>query len=343
MRIIVLALAAAAACAQPLKIAGVSVSSASFNPTRGDRVELRFAISRDAPLTVKVWDSDFELVQIVADKAARKAGANMVRWDGKDLDGRIVPNEAYFFTIEAPGAVYDPIPISGGETHDITDAKFSRNAGTFTYKLSQPSRVLVRIGAAGGALLKTAVNWEPRSAGEVTEYWNGKDEDNLVDLWDRLGLRTLITYFTLPDTSVIAVGNARPPAPASGRPRKPERPVVGARKVSPAFLAGRFREPPLRATLSFPETKAAVPELRGTVLARVDVTGPGRSAVLKQQFEIMLYVDTMYFAEEERGYVPFNYPWELTQLTPGEHLLTVNLVTMDGRIAVGSRKVRVAR
>ena len=76
---------------------------------------------------------------------------------GRDLDGRIVPNEAYFFTIEAeaPGlapAIYDPVTFSGGDYGDITRGELSHEMGTFDYKLGQPSRVRLRVGIQGSAI-----------------------------------------------------------------------------------------------------------------------------------------------------------------------------------------------
>ncbi len=101
--------------AQILKISEVIVSTPTFNPSRGDSAELRYHLSRSADVTVKVFDPDFELIQILIDKLHQKTGGHREIWDGTDMDGATVPNEAYFFTIEAQEedegqqAVYDPI------------------------------------------------------------------------------------------------------------------------------------------------------------------------------------------------------------------------------------------
>ena len=47
--------------------------------------------------------------------------------------------------------------------------------------------------------------------------------------------------------------------------------------------------------------------------------------------------------EEERGYLPFTAPLEVKSLPPGEHTLTINLITFGDQIAVASRKFRVVR
>lgn len=343
---------------QGLSIFNVSASSPSFNPSRGEKVELRYRLSRSAAVTVKVFDPDSHLIRTLADKSHKQAGAQREIWDGKDIGGKILPNEAYFFTVEAEDssggrAIYDPITFSGGEPFDLTEASFNREAGTLTYKLSQPSRVLIRVGMPGGALLKTIADWEPRISGEITEYWNGKDEDNLIDVWKNPDYRTLIAYFTLPETSVITFGNSsydyrtyKANLP-SAQPKKPERPMVNRRKLSPHFLTSRAHDRSFRVLLTFPELETpntpGDPVVKDRVLVRVDVDRKNRDVIHGRQFEVIFFVNTVYFAEEERGYVPFNFPWELKQLPAGEHILTVNLVTSHGQFGVASRKVKVVK
>jgi hypothetical protein len=159
------------------------------------------------------------------------------------------PDEAYFFTIEArelkaeEAAVWDPVTFSGGEPYDLQGGQFDRVAGSLSYHLPQPPRVLVRLGIPGSVLLKTLVDWEPRVGGTVTEYWNGRDEDNLINLWER-NFATLITYYTLPASSVITYGNRDydyrfyKGSINMPRPAKPARAYTNARQISP-HLPGR--------------------------------------------------------------------------------------------------------
>lgn len=343
---------------QGLSVYGVALSASSFNPTRGDKLEVRYSFSRDASVTVRVYDPDRQLVQTLADAAPRKAGQNKEVWDGKDMDGGIVPNEAYFFCVEADDGsgqkvVYDPVTFSGGESADIMQGEVNRETGTLTYKLSQPSRVLMRAGVPGSALLKTVVDWQPRVAGEITEYWNGKDEDNLVDVLSVPNYLLVLTYFTLPDTSVITVGNTKydyrayKTALKSPRLSKEERPMTNGRKLSPHFLKPRATDRAFKIVLDFPElgtaTAAAIPEVKNKLLVRAAAAAEDRDVTLDQQFEIILFIDNVFYAEEERGHLPFNFPVELTSLPPGEHVVTVNVVTFGDQIGIGSRKIKVVK
>jgi hypothetical protein len=119
----------------------------------------------------------------------------------------------------------------------------------------------VRLGIPGSALLKTLVDWEPRVGGTVTEYWNGRDEDNLINLWER-NFATLITYYTLPASSVITYGNrdydyrSYKGSINMPRPAKPARAYTNARQISPHFTRSRLTDRSFRARVSFPEADA---------------------------------------------------------------------------------------
>ena len=196
------------------------------------------------------------------------------------------------------------------------------------------------------------MDWEPRVAGEITEYWNGKDEDNLVEVWNK-NFSTVITYFTLPETSVITVGNSKTSyrdyktGLAEPRQKKEARPFSNRRTISPHFLASRLTDRTFKISLQFPEypngEKVEIPHGTPQVLLRVDVGPEGRQVLANEQFEIIVYVDHIFFAEEERGYLPFNYPLELSQFPPGDHILTVNIATFHDHFGVGSRTFSIVK
>ena len=338
---------------QGIGISQVSVSTTAFAPSQKETAQVRYTLSRDAAITVKIFDPDRELVRILVLKTARRAGAHSEPWDGRDMDGVIVPNEAYFFTFEAeapgfPKAVYDPVTFSGGEYGDIVRGEVSKEIGEITYKLSQPSRVRLRAGVQGSAMARTVVDWEPRVGGTITERWSGMDEDNVVSVWERGKFIMILSYITLPDTSVITLGNNRlsyrdyKAGLKTPRPKKEDRPMANNRKISPHFFRSRLTDRAFHIRLTFPELEkggpVVVPEVKGTVLIHVDVTPEDRQIVLNQQYEMMLFNDFIFHAEEESGYLPFNFPWEVGQLPEGEHILTVNISTHTDQVGVGKPK-----
>jgi hypothetical protein len=333
-------------------IADVALSRASFNPSQGETVEISYRLPAADRVWVRIYDPDDGLVRVLVDGEKRTAGPHREKWDGKDLDGRMVPDEAYLFTLEtASGPVYDPTTFSGGVVGDLTDARFDRTAGTASYRLPAAARVLIRLGLHNGPMLKTLVDWKPRPEGAVTEYWNGRDEDDLIDLRSRPGFNALITYVTLPDATVIAFGNRETAyrdyklGAAKNRPRKPARkptPELQARLRPEGLVPPAWARAP-RVSLTFPQVAgdAKVPAVKKEVAVRVDVDPADRDTLFKDQFEVILFVDNVFFAEAERGYLPFNWRWELQQFPPGEHVLTVNVSSFKGQVGVASRKVQV--
>ncbi len=338
----------------PAELVEIELSKGAFNPSAGEKLELRYRLSSSQEVTVRIYDPDLALVRTLVESAPREAGVQREAWNGCDDGGRIVPDEAYLFTVETgSGGVWDPTTFSGGEVDDVTAARYDPESGTFVYKLPAPARVLVRLGIESGPMLKTLVDWKPRVAGTITEYWDGRDEDRVINLRDQPGYRALVTYVTLPAATVIAFGNQQEDyrdyklGRGAGLPIKPERP----RRADPEVrLRPRGLVPPAwvrapRVRMSFPESTSPdgePPVLGDAATVRIDVDPADRDQLLAEQFEIIFFVDGVFFAEAERGYLPFNWRWELHQLTPGEHVLTVNVSSFKGQVGVASRKVRLA-
>jgi flagellar hook assembly protein FlgD len=336
-------------------ISDVSLSAGAFNPSREEKVRVAYKIVKDEKVTIRIYDADGGLVRTLIENVSRQQGMHEESWNGYDSEGKIVPDEAYFFTIEtASEAVYDPTTLSGGVVGDITEARFDAEAGTVVYKLPAASRVLIRCGLHNGPMVKTLVDWKPRIAGSITEYWDGRDEDKVFMVRGNKDFTALITYITLPDATVITYGNDKELyrdyklGRAKDRPQKPER----QREPDPQ---GQLRPenlvPPAwarapRVVMAFPQLSGvdgAVPEVRENVDVRIDVDPADRDYLLRDQFEVIFFVDNVFFTEAERGYLPLNWKWEFNQIPAGEHILTVNISSFKGQVGVSSRKVRVVK
>lgn len=368
-----------------LEITNVSVSKPSFNPTRGEDVRLSYSVSVDANVTVKVYDPDRYLAQDLMVDEFQQAGIRELIWDGRDVDGNIVPDQAYFFTIEAfqdsrqktgdmrqetqepevssprsqvwsagssleNVAVYDPTIFSAGEEHDIADARFNWEANTVSFNLPKPSWVLGWGGIRRGPLVKIFLDWEPRPAGENIVFWDGKDQDGVADVSNHKDFVYRILTNTFPENSIIAIGNKGisyleyKKQPGLLREKKPERPEslrVGVKFSSHAKLPRTIDRAP-RFSVSFPDLKTrtedGIPVLKGRTLIRVALDEADVDYITQFRYEIAFYVDYQLYAEEEEGISPFNWVWDPTGIPPGEHILTVNIVSLMGQIGVKNLK-----
>jgi hypothetical protein len=333
----------------------VALDRQAFNPSLGEAVTLYYRLTQPASVTTQVFDADGGMVRLLENAVQRDAGLHAVAWNGIDDESEPVPDEAYTFTIETDdGTVYDPTTFSGGIVADADDPVFEPG-GNLLYKLPAAARVLVRLGIDGGPMLNTLVDWEPRVRGTITESWDGRDADGHIDLLGQDGFTALVTYVTLPEATVITYGNAQESyrqyklGRGQQRPQKPqrERLAESAPGLRPAMLVPPAWSRAPRVTMTFPNlpdaAADAVPTVSNAVDVYIDVDPDDRTRLLEDQFEVILFVDNLFFAEAERGHLPMNWRWELHQFPAGERLLTVNIASFRGQVGVVSRKVRLVK
>ncbi|MGA1824144.1 MAG: hypothetical protein ACMUIP_05715 [bacterium] len=341
-------------------ISTIRISKDSFNPSQKEEIALSYTLLQDALITMKVYDPDHGLIKTVEDKEWRKPGDGSIIWDGKDLEGKTVPDEAYYFTLRAENRegkeeIYDPTIFSGGIERDIINVDIDKENYAINYRLPQAARVLIRIGTEGGPLLKTLTDWEPRVAGAITEYWNGKDENNIIRVYDHPKFKMIVTYFTLPENSVITYGNQKiayreyKELLISNQPIKPERErtMESTERVSHHYRLPRTQDYSPALDMSFPNAvkieKDGTPVLKDKTIVRVELKDKDKRYFTEQQYEVTFFLDTEFYAEEEVGYSPYNWTWNLTDIEPGEHIVTVNLSSFKDQIGMLSRKVRIIK
>ena len=83
------------------------------------------------------------------------------------------------------------------------------------------------------------------------------------------------------------------------------------------------------------------PMLAGPVPVRVRVAEEDARHAVDSRFELMLYEDLTILFEEEDATTPFTFVWDTATLPPGQHLLTVNLLTYDDHDGVATVPVMV--
>lgn len=314
-------------------------------------------LKEDATVTARVYDPDQERVATLLERQPQPAGEHSLTWDGRDAAGKLAPDEAYFFTLEAeraggPREVYDPTVFSGGREQDLTTAVLDRDTGAITYQLPAMSRVRIRLGISGGPLLNTVVDWEPRPAGQVTDYWDGQDRDRLIDLINHPRLKMIISYFDLPENSVIAFGNK------ATTYLDYKQGLTGIRKedyprLEPSAKLSRHYQIPRRQarsptlTMAFPQQAnpgaAGLPELTGKNVVHVALDDASKPHFQDAKFEIVFFLDGEFYAEEETGYSPYNWVWDTAQVKAGTYTLTVNLSGFGDQIGILSKQVKIVR
>ena len=350
------------AAAAPVAAIG-DYASDSFAPVRGESFSIPVHVNDPAKvkeIKVEIRSSDDDLMRTLAIAETAPATTDYaVKWDGRDDAGSVVPDEAYSPVIIVTTLSNETLIIaaqdsSGGE--EVCDFEKAIRPGVIEYTLPVASRMLVRSGIKNGPMLRTLIDWQPRTAGFHAERWNGRDKDDVVAIEQNPDVGYLIVGYQLPDHSIITYGNGSesyrdyrerhnwPFKQAGYEQRKLERngkalrqeayqPVLQQKspRIDVKLLATQTRQPAQR-----------VKQL-DEMLTEVKLNPLDEIYLDQERYEISFFVDHAFIAEEEQGYVPFTWRWSPGRLgiKPGEHLLTVNVSGYNGQVGVKNIKFSV--
>jgi flagellar hook assembly protein FlgD len=341
-----------------LTISRVGVESKPFNPTRGEVKTIFYQTSMPAKVSVKIFDPGMFLVrELLLESPGSFA---RVPWDGKDQEGNIVPDEAYFFTVEATDyggnfVFYDPLALSGVESFE-PEVVYDPERRSVTYKLEKDARVRVRAGiASGGPLLKNIVPGIPQVAGPHEQPWDGMDESGVVEATSQKGFTLTAEATTLPENSLITEGNTAYDyvryryEMVRERPKKIERPPPKTKGPFPDQRNGGPRQmcPDPKLHLELPKNvplgEKDLPILQGKVPIRIYLDDKIKKYVTEQRYELLFFVDFKFISEIEEGHSPVNWLWDTSKVGEGEHIFSVNVATLTGQVGCAHLKLLIRR
>jgi len=170
---------------------------------------IHFRISEPAHVTLHIFDGRDLEIRRVESAGLLDTGEHVLTWDGKDSRGTAAPYEAYVYTLSAVTAAGDSVEhdltdSTGGEGLIPKDVRWDAIAHEITYVLERPARVNVRIGMAnGGPLLRTLIDWVPRTGGLQREKWDGYDASHVLDVSTHPNLDIGVNAFALPDNTIL--------------------------------------------------------------------------------------------------------------------------------------------
>jgi flagellar hook assembly protein FlgD len=78
-----------------------------------DTIGVSYALTAPAKVTVRVRDQAGGLIRRLESDVARTEGGQSFSWDGRDEDGARVPDGIYRYTVDAVGAIGEPVSASG--------------------------------------------------------------------------------------------------------------------------------------------------------------------------------------------------------------------------------------
>lgn len=329
------------------KISDLQLSSQAFNPADGGTVTLSATVETDKALNIRLWDAEGGLIRQFPVASTRR-GKFSITWDGKDDEGRPVPDEAYTFTIQTTDGTYllNPFADSGGERIDIASAQWRPEEHRIIYDLPHPCRMLVRAGLKPGPLMANIVDWKPRQAGEIREIWKGLDDTARIYIPAMPHFILTISGYTLPDASVITRGNTTQDF-LSYRILCPSRVVIPIKRNAPHLHAqygapiSNIVSPQLSASVDGGQAPPVIALREGESVNLRIALDPQRGARFQNHlYEIMFYKDGEPLMEEGRPYMPYTFPLKAKYFEKGSHIFTINVSNTANQYAVFSVAVR---
>lgn len=339
---------------------------ASFSPTKGEKFTIPINLpdrGRAKNLQVEIFTDDNDLVRVLRlNKVPKEKGHKeneplRVQWDGKDQDGQIVPDEAYFPVVTVNykrGAAikHDARADTGGE--EVYDFEKRVGARAVEFDLPENSRLLVRAGISNGPMLRTIVDWEPRAKGFHVERWNGSDSDNIRSIEALPGISYLVLGYKLPDEAIITYGNDDGVTYKDYREKKGwplevanfEDKILerSGRMIRPEYYlpVAQLKSPDISIDFLDTQTRESRTQfgLFDEMITTVNIDKDDEYYLDQSRYEISFFVDNEFIAEEEQGFVPFKWRWSPGRygIEPGEHILTVNVSSYNGQVTVKNVK-----
>ena len=331
-------------------------TSGSFSPERNETFGIPVFIPSPEQLKaiqIEMRTGDDDLVRTLkAGKISSEVSDYLIEWNGRDSDGAIVPDEAYhpvLVVTDIDGNSHRLDTRTQRSLVEVYDFEKQIKPGTIEYILPAASRVLVRAGIKNGPLLRTVVDWEPRTEGFHAERWDGRDADDLVHIEQNPDVGYLIVGYQLPDNSIITYGNDRetyrqyrkryglPLRETAFEERMAERNgmVIRQEFYNPLL---QQKSPGIEVLLLDKESRQPVDRVVGfgEVLTEVRLDPLDEIYLDQERYEISFFIDNRFIAEEEQGFVPFVWRWSPGRLgiEPGKHILTVNVSGYNGQVGV---------
>lgn len=342
----------AISAAQTIKIAEYEV--ASFSPSAGETFDIPIQIPVGEvldELTVELRTQDNDTVTSLPIRLTGNQSYTLT-WDGRDASGQVVPDEAYFPVIIAKNEGIEKIVLNslentGGE--EVYDFEKNIEPKSIQYTLPAASRVLIRSGIHNGPMLKTVIDWEPRTAGFHAERWNGLDSDDLFSLEEHPDVGYLIIGYKLPNHAIITHGNKdktyRQYRETKNWPflQAPTRENILSRNdkiIRKEFYTPVMQQKSPRMSVELLESSSGQPTSSSRnfdeLITKVTLNSQDEIYLDQERFEISFFVNNAFIAEEEQGFVPFTWRWSPGRLglKPGKHILTVNVSGYNGQVAV---------
>ncbi len=304
---------------EPAQLAAIGpYKKAHFAPARNETFLIPIEIKTPGDvkeLLVEIRTVDDDLIKTLNLSGIKEGKTSYeLTWDGRDLQKQLVPDEAYIpvlIVTDTDNKIVrmDPRNHSGGE--EVYDFEKSIRTGIIEYTLPASSRMLIRSGIVNGPMLRTIIDWQPRTAGFHAERWSGRDLDNVIDIEQNPQVGYLIIGYALSDQSIITYGNKKVtyreyrehqnwPLPQG---EYKDQPLVREGKlIRPEYYTPLLKQKSPRITVNMLDKTAGqtTTEIQGMseIFTEVQLHPLDEIYLDQDRYEISFFVDNEFIAEE---------------------------------------------
>jgi len=215
----------------------------------------------------------------------------------------------------------------------------------FSYVLTEPATVRLRVGSKSGPLYRTLINWQRQKKGRHTLKWDGMDISGAFNILDNKNFTFSFNYY-LDGKENEAMGDY------SGSDvifsdnfigRVPRLVHLGQNhkkhdKNHCGDLEAILRIPP-----DMEKTEEGLPKVKKVLPVTIDLPSEDKQWFSRERFSINIFIDDVFVAGEALGYIPYTWSFNPKGINKGRHLITVNMKGFNDHIAVGSLSVYVDR
>jgi len=333
------------------KLEIVEVEPRQFNPSVHEQAKIQFKSERDGQAFVKIYDRRAYQVREIAVEHITANEIVTVAWNGQDDQGKLVPDEAYFFSIEATDirgniVEYNPIQAKFNRSMPMR-VNYDAESDKLSFTVEQDGIVNIRSGIAdGGPLLTKLVEWKPYLQGQYSIDWDGWDKSRTVSVESIPQHHLFSQIAILPEYSIFTQGHPT----KNARIYSLAYPDDSLKRMDSADFADRlysqadvFPYKSLSPVFDFSfndivESHNNLPVVSDKFGITIRLQESVKQRVTESRYEILVFVDYKFVTEIEEGRSPARMNIDISKLSAGEHVLTVNLVTLKGGVATLSKR-----
>ena len=317
----------------------ISLSKKSLDLNKKDSIIYKFYLPNETETTIKfinVYGGENILFE-TARKRAKGWHTVMLHTDSLKRKYGNPTSGVYYITItgtkdKSDLFTYNSFQAPWGNTISADNIKFDKESGNISFDLSESCIVKSRIGYPNGALIRTLFYGIPKAPGTNTTRWNGFDQAGKINVRQMEGLTAQVIAYTIPKTAFI-LDNPRSLLKLNARPFFPEEYTKYALSTYAKIPYNDDFDVVINYNVNIKDGNMLFLSFGSQDLSFTNAFNP--------ENEIYIYVEGATPVENPNVAIPGEYTIAFSPLPAGKHLVLVNIILPNNRIAVGIKELTI--